>query len=92
MPASRSAEEMTELGSRIDILTQHIGEEVTIIPHRGVGESRDTEPGLQPWEATLEGVDANGCPIVRQGDYEARTLRHTDFRILANGQIQFGSW
>lgn len=37
-------------------LAANIGKEITIWPLVGRGESRDTEPGLQPWKATLVGV------------------------------------
>lgn len=52
----------------------HIGETVTILPRLGPGESRDTEPGAQPWTAVLVGC-ARGKAIIDQGSgYKLRMI------------------
>lgn len=40
------------------------GDEVTIWPLRGRGESYDTEPGLQPWKAEFLGWTTDGRLII----------------------------
>lgn len=91
----------TERPHQPPLMVAHIGREVTVIPATGPGYSRDTEPGLQPWDAVLVGVSLDGNPIVQQarpdgdGHYPTQTLRLTDHREVktAHGpRLQIGSW
>lgn len=55
-----------------------LGQPVTVWPHvsRGTGESRDTEPGLQPWTAEFAGFDDDGNPqVVEATDGRVRSLK-----------------
>lgn len=73
-----------------DVTEALIGQPVTVIPRRGPGESRDTEAGLQPWEAEFVGFDDEGHPMVKQGDHEPRAL-HGDLIVNRRG-LQIGSY
>lgn len=71
---------------------ERVGETVTIWPrvNRDLGESRDTEAGLQPWNAMLIGVTLDGEPIVQQVGGEARTLRVGRVAEAPTGQLRIG--
>lgn len=70
---------------------EYVGRTVTVIPHRGVGESRDTEAGLQPWEAELVGVTLDGKAIVQMDGYESRVMNGA-ISVTPSGRVQIGSW
>lgn len=55
-----------------------IGHDITVWPLVGKGMSRDTEAELQPWKATLVGVNVTvdgARPVVQQAGYDPRELR-----------------
>lgn len=68
------------------------GEEVTIIPSRSPGMSRDTEPGLQPWTAKLVGVLTDGRILVDQGAYGLRVMQNGPLRRTKRGTLTFGQY
>lgn len=45
-----------EQQAELQELAGHLSERVKVMPRLSIGESRDTEPGAQPWTATLVGV------------------------------------
>jgi hypothetical protein len=53
-----------------------IGDEITIWPKLASYESRDTEPGAQPWKAKYLGTTARGKLLVQDaaGKYPAREI------------------
>ena len=67
-----------------------VGQEVTVIPNRGVGESRDTEAGLQPWTATIVDVMDDGRAVVQQGDYEPHPVNGAG--TVTRSGLQIGSY
>ena len=83
------------------LLSGFVGRKVKVLPRKGIGESRDTEAGLQPWYATLVGVSLSGNPIVQEAEIsKPREMRNGPvFRIevpVAGGEVQetlqIGSW
>jgi hypothetical protein len=84
VPAIDWLDQITELGL-------HLGEEVQVWPLVCRGESRDTEPGLQPWKATLKRVSVVpgelGEPptvkaVVAQDGYDERDVPFDMIRFL----------
>lgn len=48
----------------IDLDAVKVGDIVQVTPHKSIGESRDTEPGLQPWQAEVMDVDVPGDRVL----------------------------
>ena len=67
-----------------------IGSDITVIPSVGVGESRDTEAGLQPWDAVLVGISRIGNPIVEVDGYAPREIHGDLLRNRNSGKLQAG--
>lgn len=71
-----------------------MGDPVLVIPrvNRDTGESRDTEPGLQPWNATFMAISPKGTIIVQQDQYEPHAVNPGPLSINRNGDLQIGRW
>jgi len=74
-----------------DELRASIGETVTVIPAVTFSADRDTEPGAQPWKATLVGVTLDGKAIIQQEGYDPRPM-NGEAQSHPVGGIQIGSW
>lgn len=48
-------------------LLRHLGQKVIVTPRISAGMSRDSEPGMQPWESELVGR-TRGMAIIDQGE------------------------